>query len=151
VRDVLPWTDAHLPVAKTGAGRAIAGLSAGGFGAIDIALRHPGAFGVAESWSGYVHPFRDGPLAHASTATLAAHDPTLLVRREAAELRARRFRVFLSTGFNHGGVLRSWTFDFARELAHLRIQHRLWASSRPDGGRYLRAQLPVALAYAFSP
>jgi enterochelin esterase-like enzyme len=151
VRDVLPWTAAHLPVAKDAAHRAIAGLSAGAYGAIDIALRHPGTFGVAESWSGYFHPFRDGPFAHATAATLAAHDPTLLIRRRAARLRAAGFRVFLSTGFNHGGIFRSWTFAYAHELTRLRIRHRVWASARPDGGRYLRLQLPAALAYAFSP
>jgi hypothetical protein len=106
-------------------------------------------FDLAESWSGYFRPFRDGPLAHASAAELAAHDPTLLVRREATRLRRGNVRFFLSTGFNHGGIFRRWTFGFAHELRTLGIQHRVWASRRPDGGRYLRAQLPAALEFAF--
>src|SRR5262249_13666446 len=149
VRDVVPWAAAHLSLESGPRGRAIAGLSAGAFGAVDIALRHPDLFGVAESWSGYFKPFRDGPLTNASAAELAAHDPTMLVRRKAARLRGGRARFFLSTGFNHGGIFRSWTFEFARELQALGIQHRVWASQQPDGGRYLLLQLPAALEYAF--
>jgi enterochelin esterase-like enzyme len=149
VRDVVPWADANLPLRAQQADRAIAGLSAGAFGAVDIALRNPGMFGVVESWSGYFYPFRDGPLAHASAAQLAAHDPTLLVRREAALLRRRHVRFFLTTGFNHGGIFRRWTYDFARELQGLKLPYRLWASQAPDGGKYLRLQLPSALEFAF--
>jgi enterochelin esterase-like enzyme len=38
------------------AGRAIVGLSAGGFGAMHIGLAHLNTFSVIESWSGYFHP-----------------------------------------------------------------------------------------------
>ena len=149
VRDVVPWADAHLPLRAQQSDRAVAGLSAGAFGAVDIALRNPGMFGIVESWSGYFHPFRDGPLADASAAQLEAHDPTLLVRREAALLRGRHVRFFLTTGFNHGGIFRRWTYDFARELQGLKLPYRLWASQAPDGGKYLRLQLPSALEFAF--
>ena len=50
---------------RTQQGRVIAGLSAGGFGAVDIALRHPGLFGAIEAWSAYFSPLRDGPFRHA--------------------------------------------------------------------------------------
>jgi putative tributyrin esterase len=149
VHNVIPWADAHLPLQAQQADRAIAGLSAGAFGAVDIALRNPGMFGVVESWSGYFHPFRDGPFANASAAQLAAHDPTLLVRREAALLRRQHVRFFLTTGFNHGGIFRRWTYSFARELQGLKLPYRVWASQAPDGGKYLRLQLPSALEFAF--
>ena len=149
VRDVVPWAAAHLRLSGSQSDHAIAGLSAGAYGAIDIALRHPGLFGVAESWSGYFQPFRDGPLAHASAGELAAHNPTLLVRRESAVLRRRHVRFYLATGFNHGGIFRRWTYEFARELKGLGLPYRVWASQQPDGGKYLRLQLPVALEFAF--
>jgi hypothetical protein len=145
-----PWSAAHLPLSGRRADRGIAGLSAGAYGAIDIALRHPGLFGVAESWSGYFRPFRDGPLAHATSAELAAHNPTLLVRRESSLLRREHVRFYLATGFNHGGIFRRWTYMFARELRGLRLPYHLWASHEPDGGRCLRLQLPAALEFAFS-
>jgi enterochelin esterase-like enzyme len=151
VRDVVPWAESRLTLGTRQSDRAIAGLSAGAFGAVDIALRHPGIFGVAESWSGYFRPFRDGPLAHASAVELADHDPTVLVRREAVQLRAQHVRFYLATGFNHGGIFRRWTYEFARELHDLRLRYRVWASKSPDGGRYLRLQLPAALEFAFGP
>jgi S-formylglutathione hydrolase FrmB len=40
----------------TRAGRAIVGLSAGGFGAMHIGLAHLRRFAVVQSWSGYFHP-----------------------------------------------------------------------------------------------
>jgi len=149
VRDVVPWAESHLTLGTRQSDRAIAGLSAGAFGAVDIALRHPGIFGVAESWSGYFRPFRDGPLAQASAAELADHDPTVLVRREAALLRQQHVRFYLATGFNHGGIFRRWTYEFARDLHDLRLPYRVWASKSPDGGKYLRLQLPAALEFAF--
>jgi enterochelin esterase-like enzyme len=40
----------------TRAGRAIVGLSAGGFGAMHLGLAHLRSFSVVQSWSGYFHP-----------------------------------------------------------------------------------------------
>jgi S-formylglutathione hydrolase FrmB len=37
-------------------GRAIVGVSAGGYGAMLLGLHHLGRFGAIESWSGYFHP-----------------------------------------------------------------------------------------------
>ncbi|MGB2952430.1 MAG: alpha/beta hydrolase-fold protein [Gaiellaceae bacterium] len=151
VRDVVPWVDHRLPTVRSARARAIAGLSAGGFGAIDIGLRHPETFGTLESWGGYYHPFRDGSLASATPAEMRAHDPTVLVRREARVLRARRVRFFLSTGFNHGGVFRAWTLAFARELRQLQLRHELWQLPLSQYGHFWTAQLPDALAYAAPP
>ena len=37
-------------------GRALVGVSAGGYGAMHLALRHLSTYSVVESWSGYFHP-----------------------------------------------------------------------------------------------
>jgi len=150
VRGVVPWVDAHLPTTRTARGRALAGVSAGAYGAVDIALRHVGVFGVAESWEGYFHPFRDGPFKTASRATLIAHDPVLLARKEVAAIRSHGLRFFLSTGGSHGSVKRRWTFEFNRELRALGITTRLWAQPRGIAG-FGRNQLPPALKYAEAP
>jgi enterochelin esterase-like enzyme len=147
VKTVVPWIDQHLSTIPDAQSRAIAGVSAGAFGAVDIALRHLGVFGTAESWEGYFHPFRDGPFAHASAATLAAHDPVLLARKEASAIRSRKLRFFLSTGGSHGAVERSWTFAFDRELRALRIKDERW-SQAPGTPAFGRHQLPAALEYA---
>ena len=150
VRGVVPWVDTRLPTLRGASARAIAGVSAGGFGAVDIALRHVGVFSVAESWEGYFQPFRDGPFKAASRSQLVAHDPVLLVRKEAAAIRSHGLHFFLSTGGSHGSVKRRWTFDFYRELNALGIGTRVWAQQRGVGG-FGRNQLPAALEYAEPP
>jgi putative tributyrin esterase len=50
------WIDAHFRTIPTRAGRAIVGLSAGGYGASMIGLNHLSEYSVIESWSGYFHP-----------------------------------------------------------------------------------------------
>jgi hypothetical protein len=147
VHTVVPWADAHLPTVRSPRMRAIAGVSAGAFGAVDMALRHVGVFQTAESWEGYFQPFRDGPFASATAAALAAHNPTLLARKEAASVRRHGLRFFLSTGGSHGAVKRSWTFEFERELRGLGIASRLWAQA-PGVADFGRNQLPAALQYA---
>jgi enterochelin esterase-like enzyme len=52
----VPWTDANLPTVADRAGRILAGLSAGGYAAVDIGLRHPFMFSTLEAWSGYFRP-----------------------------------------------------------------------------------------------
>jgi len=52
IGDLLPAIEARFPVCRTRRGRAIAGLSMGGYGALRLALAHPGLFGAAASLSG---------------------------------------------------------------------------------------------------
>ena len=54
-RDLPRFVDAHFRTIRSAAGRAIVGVSAGGYGATVIGLHHPGTFSVVESWSGYFH------------------------------------------------------------------------------------------------
>jgi S-formylglutathione hydrolase FrmB len=55
-RDVVGYVDRHWRTIPNRDGRAIVGLSAGGYGAVLLALHHLGAFSVVESWSGYFRP-----------------------------------------------------------------------------------------------
>ena len=50
------FVDSRFRTTRSRRGRAIVGLSAGGYGATILALHHLGAFSVVESWSGYFHP-----------------------------------------------------------------------------------------------
>jgi hypothetical protein len=151
VDDVVPWVDRHLPTIADAQGRALEGLCAGGFGAIDVGLRHPGLFSTLGSWEGYFSPvFRDGPFVRATTADLLAHDPAVLLRREAHALEHGAVRFYVSAGGNHGRIRRSWTVDFAHELTRLRLPHELWLLPRSERGHFWRATLPSALMYAFA-
>jgi S-formylglutathione hydrolase FrmB len=61
--EVVAYVDAHYRTIAAKQGRAIAGLSMGGFGASNIALSRPDVFGAAGSMSGAVDPraFNDDP------------------------------------------------------------------------------------------
>ena len=48
--------DKRFRTIRSRRGRALIGLSAGGFGATVLGLHHLGRFAVVESWSGYFHP-----------------------------------------------------------------------------------------------
>lgn len=52
VEQLIPWVDANLRTIASRSGRAIAGLSQGGFGAFSYAARHPDLFAAAGSLSG---------------------------------------------------------------------------------------------------
>jgi S-formylglutathione hydrolase FrmB len=55
-RELPRYIDAHFRTIRGRAGRAIVGLSAGGYGATIVGLHNPATFSVIESWSGYFHP-----------------------------------------------------------------------------------------------
>jgi enterochelin esterase-like enzyme len=148
VADV-PWIDSHLPAVRASRGRVLAGLSAGGYGAVDIGLRHLGLFGTLESWSGYFVPFKDGTLKGLSKTQLAAYDPRALLRRKASALRRLRVRFFLSTGPDHGHVRASQTRDLSEELLALGIRHKLWLLPTRRPTRIFWSQLVAGLRYAF--
>jgi enterochelin esterase-like enzyme len=150
VDDVVPWTEAQLPIARDHRRWVIAGLSSGGYGAADIGLRHPRLFGTIESWSGYYRPFRDGPLRDASRSVLAAHDPTLLVEREAPLLRSLGTRFFVSCGSTRDLANAALALAFVERLHGLGLPHRLWLRPGAHDGAFWRSQLPEALRYGFA-
>lgn len=144
---VVPWVDSRLPTIATARGRVLAGLSAGGYGAIDIALRNPTLFGTAESWSGYFTPLHDGPFRSATSATLAANDPVSLARAEASQLKADGARFFVSTGPYHSRrILPGSTLAFATELRSLGLT--VAYRSFPDKRHEWRNQLDAGLDWA---
>ena len=52
VGQLIPWVDATYRTVAARRGRAVAGLSMGGFGALSYAVRHPGTFAAVSSYSG---------------------------------------------------------------------------------------------------
>lgn len=76
VDDLVKWTDGHYRTLATREGRAIAGLSMGGFGALELAMRFPDRFAAAASHSGVVALLYEGPYpyvaGHPEQVTLVA-------------------------------------------------------------------------------
>ncbi len=87
------YVDGHYRTIASRAGRALVGLSAGGYGAVVLALNHLADFSVVESWSGYFRPTNPagtGVIPH--TPSQSAH--TLLPRLRADERRRPTFFAF---------------------------------------------------------
>lgn len=143
VVDLVPWIDRHLPTIRSRSARVLAGLSAGGFGAVDIGLRHPELFGTIESWSGYFTPLHDGPFKHATRADLVAHDPMQLLLSE----QPRRTRFYVSTGPLHSHWAKpAQTISFGGELRDVGSPYTLRVFANRKGE--WRAQLDDGLIWA---
>jgi S-formylglutathione hydrolase FrmB len=125
-RDLVRYVDSHFRTVASGAGRAIAGLSEGGYGAFDIALHHPGEFSLVESWSGYQRPDKLRSIFGSKLQLLPANDPRLLVRREATSLRTLGTYFWFYSGSTDR--LHAQNEDFARELGSLRLPHRYFVA-----------------------
>jgi enterochelin esterase-like enzyme len=54
--ELVRTVDSRFRTIRSRSGRAIVGLSAGGYGSMHLGLSHLEEFGAIESWSGYFHP-----------------------------------------------------------------------------------------------
>jgi len=90
---LIPWIDQHFNTVGTRAGRAIAGLSSGGFGALHYASRHPDMFVAAAGFSAAVDTNTPPVVAGKVIDGLAAQDGggpgSLFGLRETEEVRWR--------------------------------------------------------------
>jgi S-formylglutathione hydrolase FrmB len=127
ISELLPWVDARFRTVAARQGRAIAGLSMGGFGAMSYAGRHPDLFSSVASFSGavdtrnvgldgliFISPLIDGGALGAifgipvlDQPDLARHNPWTLARQ------LRGMHVALYTGNGQPGPLdrRGSSFD----------------------------------------
>lgn len=72
VRQLIPWVDDNLRTIAQRAGRAVAGLSQGGFGSMTYAARHPDMFVSAASFSGAPEIDHNPVVAVGATAVIEA-------------------------------------------------------------------------------
>ncbi|MEA2255602.1 MAG: hypothetical protein QOG35_1647 [Solirubrobacteraceae bacterium] len=98
VLDVVRDVDHRFPTLRGRQYRGIAGLSEGGYGAVNIALHHLDEFSVAESWSGYFVQTRTGPFVHATPAELYANSPGLYLPHLDRAIRRMGLRAYLYQG-----------------------------------------------------
>ena len=78
--------------------RAIAGLSAGAYGAANVGLHDLSLFGLIQVWSGYFIETHNGVFAHASPATMTANSPLDYIGGMRAQLRRYPLRALLYVG-----------------------------------------------------
>jgi enterochelin esterase-like enzyme len=117
VLNVVHYVDAHYSTIANRSGRAIGGLSMGGYGAANIALHHLGMFSEFASWSGYFTQqlFHGPPFNGRYARRIAANSPALYVPRMHAQLQRLPLRAFMYQGTRDDVPLRLM-LTFAREL-----------------------------------
>jgi enterochelin esterase-like enzyme len=125
-RDVVGAVDARYRTIPSGAGRAIAGLSEGGYGALNIGLHHPALFRVLESWSGYMRADPIGGIFGRSASRLAYNSPLSYLPRVAAELRRNGMYVWFYTGSKDAFRMQNHAFDTL--LGRYRIPHSFFVA-----------------------
>ena len=106
VDQLIPWIDAHVPTIAARHGRAITGLSSGGFGALSYASRNPDVFVAAAGFSGALDTNTPPVVAGKVIDGLAAQDRggpgSLFGLRELEEVRWRGSNPWdLATNLRH--------------------------------------------------
>jgi enterochelin esterase-like enzyme len=96
--EVVRRVDRRFPTVPDRDHRVIAGLSEGGYGAVDLALRHLDVFGGVQGWSGYYTETPTGPFAGASPSTLRAYSPSAYVGSLGPRIRRLGLRAYLYQG-----------------------------------------------------
>jgi enterochelin esterase-like enzyme len=162
VEDLLADVASKYPVMGTRDGRAIAGYSAGAYGALRIALKHPGLFGAAALWAPAIYADLPPPLSAARRSEVFAGPdgsfspaawkaeawPTLLPAYVAQPLRVPMFIAAgdhdrLETAFE-GALLAKTLTPHQEDQLEFRVV---------DGGHTMRvweATIDEALAFMFA-
>lgn len=149
-RDIVGYVDSHFRTIPQRSGRALVGLSAGGYGAVILALHHLGAFSVVESWSGYFHPTDPQGLhaldlgSRSANAKASAH-AFVKGLRSAFARRPTYFAFYVGRGDDR---FRDENERFNRELISARVPHvfRVYAGGHAQSVWSAHAKAWLAMA-----
>jgi enterochelin esterase-like enzyme len=145
-RDVVRAIDSRYRTIPSGRGRAIGGLSEGGYAALNIGLHHPGEFRVIESWSGYFLAENVKSVFGGDKQLLMQNSPSLTLRRAALALRRAHTFIWLYAGSDDS--LKKENAAFASALGRARIAYRYNVFHGGHSWALWRAQTPLALVLA---
>ena len=145
-RDVVRAIDVRYRTIARAGGRAIAGLSEGGYGALNIAFHHPNEFRVIESWSGYMVADNVPSIFGRRPALLARNSPALYLPHVARTLRHDGVFIWFYTGSTDPFLPQNRAF--ALELAQYRIPHTFFVDPGGHTWKIWRANAVQALLAA---
>jgi enterochelin esterase-like enzyme len=153
-QEVVPFIDQHYHTLADRHHRIMGGLSAGGFGAVNITLHHPDLFGAAFSLSGnYVAwPTWTGKDMWGNDPALKEHNSPLLYAPHVANV--RDLHLYLASGQSDKSS-RPQTEQFDAVLNQLDVPHKtdyfdgghaweFWRTHVVDALKYLIQDMPVA-------
>jgi len=108
IHQLIPYIDSHYRTVATRSGRAIAGLSMGGFGTLSYAARHPDLFSAAASFSGALDVEHLPALGFGIAAAFGVQNTWLRTENSPAELAPNltTFQLlYMATGTGKAGPL----------------------------------------------
>lgn len=146
VDDLVPFVDSHYRTIADAAHRTLAGISDGGFGAVNIALHHPGVFGKVLSLGGFFRAekspvFGFGP---SSDAIYRYNSPAFYVLTSAGLAAARTLTFYIGAATNDRGYYPQ-ELAFYRQLRQLGVHVTLIAVAGSHSWRTWGMQFARAL------
>jgi enterochelin esterase-like enzyme len=144
--DLVSAIDARYRTIASGTARGIGGLSAGGYGALNIGLHHPGQFGLLESWSGYVLADRIPAIFGRSSTVLNYNSPAKWITTVAPQVRADRTYIWFYSGASDS--LAPQNRAFGPQLATLGVAHQYFLAPGRHNWQLWRGLMPQALITA---
>ncbi len=142
-RDLVRAIDARYRTISNPLGRALAGLSEGGYGALNIGLHHPGRFAVLESWLGYERADDLASIFGRDRARLEFNSPLSQLPFVSASLRRAKTFVWFYT--SPTDPLRRQNRAFAAALTRGRVAHHFFFA--PGGHNWIPIRAQAAAAY----
>ena len=146
VKDVVGFVDRTFPTIPRRSGRAIAGLSMGGYGSLMLAMKHPDMFSVVSSHSGggkfARHPSVKGSL-RAELLKLPRHDCFALARK----LKKSKRRLAIRMDCGTEDRLIEGNREFHAHLQRLGIPHEYAEYPGAHNWDYWDAHIPETLAF----
>lgn len=147
VLDTVRAVDARWATIPDRSARMLAGLSAGGYGAVNVALHHLDVFGSFESWSGYFTQTPTLTFRGASAAELRANSPAYYLPLVAREIRRLGLHAYLYQGRTDDVPLSSM-IAFGRALRAAGAHVRMSAYGGKHNWTLWRAHFSQMLRYA---
>lgn len=144
--DLVKAIDARYRTIATAGGRGIAGLSEGGYGALNIGLHHPGEFGLVESWSGYMLADKIPAIFGNGPHLLDYNSPAKWILTVAPRIRADHTYIWFYCGTTD--PLAAQNRAFAAQLTALGVAHHFFESPGGHSWRLWRGQMALALITA---
>jgi enterochelin esterase-like enzyme len=124
-RELQGFIDKHFRTIPNRSGRALLGLSAGGYGAANLGVHHLDRFSVIESWSGYFHPTNPSGTARLDlgsaerNADASVHSFIRALRRD-MDRRPTFFAFYVGS---NDGRFRKENEELHRELSAAHVRH----------------------------
>ncbi|HEV2361504.1 MAG TPA: alpha/beta hydrolase-fold protein [Acidimicrobiales bacterium] len=144
--DLVSYVDSHYRTIASWQGRAIGGLSEGGYGALNIGFHHTDEFGMIESWSGYTQASYLPAIFGGSKSLEEYNSPGFELPVVAAQLKAHHTLIWSYDG--KGDPLYGGNAAFASELARVGVDHVFLSPSGKHSWALWRGEMGASLEAA---